>query len=815
MCGRRYGFRFGFEGLAEGCPHEPLELTPEAVNRIHEMGGSLLGSSRGPQRAAAMVDRLERLGIGILFAIGGDGTLRGAHAIGDEATRRGLKISVIGVPKTIDNDVSFVQRTFGFETAVSEARRATYAANAEAEAARNGIGLVKLMGRDSGFIAAYSAIVDGHANFCLIPEVPFTLERFLAELRLRLERRGHAVIVVAEGAGQDLMARKEERDASGNVKYGDIGTFLRDAIARHFDERQIPITLKYIDPSYAIRSVPTTAHDSAFCLLLGHNAVHAGMSGRTDMIVSFWNHQFTHVPIALAVSRAKENRPRRSAVEQRARLHSTTTKYVLNRPACPCERYDEPHQDRRDDRPRFANSERCWRSSSKPASTCFGSTSLTARTRNTAPPLPTSERSAARWSVTSQFCRICAVRRCDWTRSPAMSWSAGWMTSSRSSMAWRQRRASSACSYRALPNDLKPGETVLFADGTVAMIVTDVTPGRAHMKVTLPGRLRSRQGLNLPGSNLAVSALTDKDLHDLDWTARHADDVDFVGLSFTRSPEDVAALRRELQSRNCPARIVVKIEKPQAVQRLEEIIAVTDAVMVARGDLGVEMDVERVPAIQKRIIALCNQAHRPVITATQMLNSMEHSSRPTRAEASDVFNAVLDGTDAVMLSGESAVGEYPVEAVLMMRQICAEAEGYLNSEVRSAQGGLPPLSGLIDPITGASVDAACLMVQQLNAALIMVSTHTGRTALALSNRRPAATILALARDEHVARSLSLCWGVTPVVFPEPVPSERLLAQGMDWAKSHGLARSGQHAVLLGGRVADRSDVRAVLAGAIN
>ena len=372
-----------------------------------------------------------------------------------------------------------------------------------------------------------------------------------------------------------------------------------------------------------------------------------------------------------------------------------------------------------------------------------------------------------------------------------------------------------SCSYRALPNDLKPGETVLFADGTVAMIVTDVTPGRAHMKVTLPGRLRSRQGLNLPGSNLAVSALTDKDLHDLDWTARHADDVDFVGLSFTRSPEDVAALRRELQSRHCPARIVVKIEKPQAVQRLEEIITVTDAVMVARGDLGVEMDVERVPAIQKRIIALCNQAHRPVITATQMLNSMERSSRPTRAEASDVFNAVLDGTDAVMLSGESAVGEYPVEAVLMMRQICAEAEGYLNSEVRSAQGGLPPLSGLIDPITGASVDAACLMVQQLNAALIMVSTHTGRTALALSNRRPAATILALARDEHVARSLSLCWGVTPVVFPEPVPSERLLAQGMDWAKSRGLARSGQHAVLLGGRVADRSDVRAVLAGAIN
>jgi 6-phosphofructokinase 1 len=304
-----YGFRFGFEGLVEGQGHAPLLLTAESVNHIHEMGGSILGSSRGPQPPGAMVDRLERLGVGLLFAIGGDGTLRGAHAISEEVSRRGLKIGVIGVPKTIDNDVSFVQRTFGFETAVTEAKRAAYAANAEAEAARNGIGLVKLMGRDSGFIAAYAALVDGHANFCLIPEVRFTLERFLAELRGRLERRGHAVIVVAEGAGQDLMGHQGERDASGNVKHGDIGAFLRDAIGRHFKEHQIPISLKYLDPSYAIRSVPATAHDAAFCLLLGHDAVHAGMSGRTDMIVSFWNHQFTHVPIPLAVSTRKRVDP--------------------------------------------------------------------------------------------------------------------------------------------------------------------------------------------------------------------------------------------------------------------------------------------------------------------------------------------------------------------------------------------------------------------------------------------------------------------------------------------------------------------------
>jgi 6-phosphofructokinase 1 len=304
-----YGFRFGFEGLVERHGHEPLQLTTKVVGRINELGGSILGSSRGPQDPAAMVETLERLGIGILFTIGGDGTLRGAHAISEEARARGVKISVIGVPKTIDNDISFVQRTFGFETAVSEARRATYAANAEAEAAPNGIGLVRLMGRDSGFIAAYAVLVDGQVNFCLVPEVPFTLERFLPELCQRIVRRGHAVVVVAEGAGQDLIARSSERDASGNVKHGDIGVFLRDAITSYFRDAGMPISLKYIDPSYAIRSVPATAHDSAFCLLLGHNAVHAGMTGRTDMVVGFWNHQFTHVPIPLAVSARKRIDP--------------------------------------------------------------------------------------------------------------------------------------------------------------------------------------------------------------------------------------------------------------------------------------------------------------------------------------------------------------------------------------------------------------------------------------------------------------------------------------------------------------------------
>jgi 6-phosphofructokinase 1 len=306
---RVYGFRFGYEGLVRRIGHEPLKLTPETVQRIHEIGGTVLGSSRGPQDPAEMAKTLGELKIGILFAIGGDGTLRGAQKIAEQATQQGMDLSVIGIPKTIDNDVCFVQKTFGFETAVAEARRAIYAANTEAEAARNGIGLIKLMGRDSGFISAFSVLVDSQANFCLVPEVPFTLEKFLTELKARLERRGHAVIVVAEGAGQDLIEKTAERDASGNIKYGDIGTFLRDSIKEYFKKAGIEISIKYIDPSYTIRSVPANPHDSAFCLLLGHNAVHAGMSGRTNMVVGFWNHQFTHVPIALAASQRKKIDP--------------------------------------------------------------------------------------------------------------------------------------------------------------------------------------------------------------------------------------------------------------------------------------------------------------------------------------------------------------------------------------------------------------------------------------------------------------------------------------------------------------------------
>lgn len=304
-----FGFPYGYEGLTYRYGHQPVELTPTVVDRIHEQGGTILGSSRGNQDVGEMVDTLEQMNIGLLFALGGDGTLRGAGAIAGEIERRGLKIAVIGIPKTIDNDISYIQRSFGFATAVSEAGRAITSAHTEAQGARNGIGLVKLMGRESGFIATFAALAYSDVNFCLIPEVPFTTEGFLKALDDRLEKSRHAVIVVAEGAGQDILGDTGQRDASGNIRYQDIGIFLKDQIQAHFKQEGKEITLKYIDPSYTIRSVPADANDSAFCLLLGQNAVHAGMAGRTNMVVGFWVNEFTHVPIPMATSKRKKVDP--------------------------------------------------------------------------------------------------------------------------------------------------------------------------------------------------------------------------------------------------------------------------------------------------------------------------------------------------------------------------------------------------------------------------------------------------------------------------------------------------------------------------
>jgi 6-phosphofructokinase 1 len=303
------GFRYGYEGLSPRYSHAPISLAPNDVAYIHQWGGTILGTSRGPQDVSEMVDTLERMNISMLFAIGGDGTLRGAQAIHEEIKRRNLKIGVIGIPKTIDNDISYVDKTFGFETAVAESKEAIYGAHVEAIGARNGIGLVKLMGRKSGFIAANATLATTQVNFCLVPEVPFSLGPFLLALRERLERRRHAVVVVAEGAGQDLMTETNKRDESGNVRLNDIGLFLRDEIMAYFEREGKGISLKYIDPSYMIRSMPANPHDSVFCLLLGHNAVHAGMAGRTNLVTGSWNGEYTHVPIPLAVSKRKQIDP--------------------------------------------------------------------------------------------------------------------------------------------------------------------------------------------------------------------------------------------------------------------------------------------------------------------------------------------------------------------------------------------------------------------------------------------------------------------------------------------------------------------------
>lgn len=356
------------------------------------------------------------------------------------------------------------------------------------------------------------------------------------------------------------------------------------------------------------------------------------------------------------------------------------------------------------------------------------------------------------------------------------------------------------CTYRDLVADLRPGETVYFADGVVAMRVLGTAPGAAQLEVTLPGRLRSRQGLNLPGTELKVQALTERDLADLEWTARHP--VDFVGLSFVRRAQDVAWLRQELQARGSQARIVAKIEKPQALENLEAILHETDAIMVARGDLGVEMDVASVPAIQKRIITACHRSRVPVITATQMLASMETSNRPTRAEASDVFNAILDGTDAVMLSGETAIGSYPVEAVAMMSRIAAEAETVMAT--RTAWQPPPPTdrTSWITPITESVVEAASYVSRYLNAALLVVVTQTGRSALAVSQYRNHTPTLALTDDEQIARALNLCWGVTPVVVPDLPDHEAILRWALDWARTHQLIEPGDRVVFMRAALAD-------------
>jgi len=308
-----YGIRYGLQGFIPDYGHDVLQLNPETVAQIHEMGGSILGSSRGPQDVEAIVDCLERMDVGILFIIGGDGSLRAAEKINEEIRRRNDKISVIGIPKTIDNDIHMVSRSFGFDTAVGIATEAIKGAHKEAEGYPNGIGLIKLMGRDAGFITATAALAQQDVNYVLIPEIQFDLEEkngLLTKLEKRLADRKHAVILVAEGAGQNFFDQtKKAYDASGNTKLFDIGLFLKEKITAYFKSRSIEISLKYIDPSYMIRSLPANANDHLYCGFLGRDAVHAGISGKTNMIISHWNNFFVHVPLPLTISTRKRVNP--------------------------------------------------------------------------------------------------------------------------------------------------------------------------------------------------------------------------------------------------------------------------------------------------------------------------------------------------------------------------------------------------------------------------------------------------------------------------------------------------------------------------
>ncbi len=303
------GFRGGYQGLDPTRGLEPVVLTPPFVHDIHKDGGTVLGTSRGPVDVGIAVDNLIRRGVNILFTIGGDGTQRGGHEFFQEAQRRGHALAVVGIPKTIDNDIAFVSRTFGYLTAVEEAAKVLHCAHTEAHSVHNGIALVKLMGRHAGFITAGATVASQDVNFTLIPEIPLQLEGdhgLLAALKQRILQRAHAVIAVAEGAGQELLAANgEERDASGNVKLQDIGPFLRERIENYFKAQGIPVTLRYFDPSYLIRSVPADAEDSILCDFFARNAVHAAMAGKTGLVIGLLHDAFIHVPIELLVSQKK------------------------------------------------------------------------------------------------------------------------------------------------------------------------------------------------------------------------------------------------------------------------------------------------------------------------------------------------------------------------------------------------------------------------------------------------------------------------------------------------------------------------------
>jgi len=354
-------------------------------------------------------------------------------------------------------------------------------------------------------------------------------------------------------------------------------------------------------------------------------------------------------------------------------------------------------------------------------------------------------------------------------------------------------RESVSVTYDGLPGDVRPGDVLMLADGAIELSVESVTRHDIVCRVVTGGVLTSHKGINLPARSISAPALTDKDLVDLAFGIEIG--VDAVAVSFVRSARDIAVVREALEGLGARIPIIAKIEKHEAVENLAEIIEVVDGVMVARGDLGVEIPLETVPLVQKRIITAANRAAKPVITATQMLKSMEKSPRPTRAEVTDVANAVLDGTDAVMLSEETAIGRYPVESVETLRRIAAVTEG---SGLMTA--GRRGASGTADTADESVAEAACRMADTLDARAIVTFTHSGSTARLVASHRPKQPILAPTPTRATMHGLALVWGVTPALSAteSSATAEEIEREGLRVAREHLGIGAGDRVVITAG-----------------
>jgi pyruvate kinase len=369
--------------------------------------------------------------------------------------------------------------------------------------------------------------------------------------------------------------------------------------------------------------------------------------------------------------------------------------------------------------------------------------------------------------------------------------------------------------YEPLVDELSPGDSVMLADGTISLIVTERNAGHVRCRVVQGGTVRSRQGVNLPGVRLSVAAMSAADWQHAEWAA--AAGADFVSLSFVRSAVEVKLLKELLRTRGSLAKVVAKIEKREAIDNLESIVEAADAVMVARGDLGVETDVASMPMVQKRIIRVCQRYQKPVIVATQMLDSMHHARRPTRAEATDVANAILDGADACMLSGETAIGEHPRLVVEMMRRIARETERqYLADRWRYMEGrflaekgtaGVPVQEFLpspeflvegLHPITQAVVDGASRIAGELDAKLFVVASKSGLTAIARSKRRGAVPTVGLSDNPATLRQMALYWGVTPLAGAASPDTAAMLEHVSSWGLREGRLQRGDRILLVAG-----------------